>query len=58
MCTVFLDRKGVTLLDFLGSRETTTSDRYIATMTKLKARISRVRPEKKTTFCCNTITPV
>ena len=27
-----------------------TLDRYITTLTKLKARISRVRPEKKTTF--------
>ena len=26
------------------------SDRYIATLNKLKVRISRVRPEKKTTF--------
>jgi histone-lysine N-methyltransferase SETMAR len=26
------------------------SDCYIATLTKLRARISRVRPEKKTTF--------
>ena len=30
--------------------QTINSDRYIATVTKLKARISRVRPEKKTTF--------
>jgi len=29
---------------------TINSDRYIATLTKLKARISRVRPKKKTTF--------
>ena len=28
--------------------QTINSDRYIATVTKLKARISRVRPEKKT----------
>ena len=50
MCTVFWDRKGVILLDFLEPGQTINSDRYIATLTKLKARISRVRPEKKTTF--------
>jgi histone-lysine N-methyltransferase SETMAR len=50
MCTVFWDRKGVILLDFLQPGQTINSDRYIATLTKLKARISRVRPEKKTTF--------
>ena len=42
MCTVFWDRKGVILLDFLEPRQTITSDRYITTLTKLKARISRV----------------
>jgi len=50
MCTVFWDRKGVILLDFLEPGQIINSDRYIATLTKLKARISRVRPEKKTTF--------
>jgi hypothetical protein len=50
MCTVFWDRKGVILLDFLQPGQTVRSDRYIATVTKLGARISRVRPEKKTTF--------
>ena len=50
MCTVFWDRKGVILLDFLKPGQTIDSDRYIATLTKLKAPISRVRPEKKTTF--------
>jgi len=30
MCTVFWDRKGVILLDFLESRQTINSDRYIA----------------------------
>jgi len=49
-CTVFWDRKGVILLDFLEPGQTINSDRYIAKLTKLKARISRVRPEKKTTF--------
>ena len=50
MCTVFWDRKGVILLDFLEPGQNINSDRYIATLTKLKARISRVRPEKKKTF--------
>ena len=50
MCNVFWDRKGVILLDFLEPGQTINSDHYIATLTKLKARISRVRPEKKTTF--------
>jgi hypothetical protein len=40
----------VILLDFLEPGQTIKSDRYIATLTKLKARMSRVRPEKKTTF--------
>ena len=40
MCTLFWDRKGVILLDFLGPGQTINSDRYIATLTKLKARIS------------------
>jgi len=50
MCTVVWDRKGVILLDFLEPGQTMNSDHYIAMLTKLKARISRVRPEKKTTF--------
>ena len=50
MCAVFWDRKWVILLDFLKPGQTIISDRYIATLTKLKAWISRVRPEKKTTF--------
>ena len=50
ICTVFWDRKGVILLDFLEPGQTINYDRYIATLTKLKTRISRVRLEKKTTF--------
>ena len=50
LCTVFWDRKGVILLDFLEPGQTINSYCYNATLTKLKARISRVRPEKKTTF--------
>ena len=38
------------LLDFLEPGQTINSDRYIMTLTKLKARISGVRPGKKTTF--------
>ena len=51
MCTVFWDRKGVILLDFLEPGATVNSDRYVETLTKLKARIARVRPEKRETFC-------
>ena len=50
MCTAFWDRKGVILPNFLESGHTINSDRYIAVLTKLKARTSRVQPEKKTTF--------
>ena len=50
MCIVFWFRKEAILLDFLELGQTIKSDRYIATLTKLKARIPRVRPEKKTTF--------
>jgi len=46
MCTVFWDRKGVFLLDFLEPGQTINSDRYIATLTKLKAQIaSQTRDE-------------
>jgi hypothetical protein len=45
------------LLDFLQPRQTLNSDCYIAMLNKLKDRISRVMPEKKTTFSCNTIIP-
>ena len=37
MCTVFSDRKGVILLDFLEPGQTINSDRYIVMLTKLKA---------------------
>ena len=36
-CIVFWDRKGVILLDFLESGQTTSSDHYIVMLTKLKA---------------------
>lgn len=50
MCTVFWDRKGVILLDFLEPGQTINYDHYVVTLTKLKAGISRVRPETKTAF--------
>jgi hypothetical protein len=50
MCTAFWDRKGVILLGFLKPSHTINSDHYIETLTKLKARISRLRPEKKIAF--------
>jgi hypothetical protein len=37
MCTVFWDRKGVILLDFLEPGLTVNSDRYIMMLTELKA---------------------
>ena len=50
MCNVFWDRKGMILLDYLEPRQTINCDCYIVMLTKLEAWISRVRPEKKTTF--------
>ncbi|PNF23675.1 Mariner Mos1 transposase [Cryptotermes secundus] len=50
MCMVFWDRWGVILLDFLEPGESVNCERYKMTLTKLKARISLVRPEKQTTF--------
>ena len=50
MCTVFWDRKGVILLDFPEPGQTINSDCYIATVTRLKARIFSVRPEKRATL--------
>ena len=49
-CTVYWDRKGVIILDFLEPRQTINSDFYITTLTKLNTLISRIRPEKKSTF--------
>jgi len=48
--TVFGDRKGVILLDFLEPRQTINSDCYTVMQTKMKAQTFRVRPEKKTAF--------
>ena len=50
MCTVSWLRKGVILLDFLDPRQTINSDCYIAVQTKLKARTSRLWPEKTVFF--------
>jgi hypothetical protein len=50
MCTVIWDWKGVILLDFVEPGKTIDSDCYIMTLIKLKAHVSRIRPEKKTTF--------
>ena len=50
MCIVFWDTVRVITLDFLEPEQTVNSDCYIATLTKLTAQISRVRPEKKTNF--------
>jgi len=56
MCTIFWDRKGVILLDYLEPGQTINCDCYIAMLTKLKAQISRVRPEKKTVFLLQHVT--
>lgn len=50
MCSVFRNRKGVSLPDFLELKQSVNSDSYFTTLTKLKARTSRVRPEKLATF--------
>lgn len=42
------DRKGEILLDFAEPRQTINSNHYIMVLTNLKARTSRVRPQKKT----------
>lgn len=56
MCTVFWDRKGVILLDFLEPGQTINTDYRITMLTELKAWTSRARWEK-TVFLsqyCNT----
>lgn len=50
MYTGFWNRKGVILLDFLKPGLAINSDHCTVTLTKLIARISRIRPEKKTAF--------
>ena len=58
MWTVFWNRVGGILLDFLEPRQAINSDHYIAMLSKLKTQTPRVRPEKKRqTFSCNTVTP-
>jgi len=50
ICTVFWDRNGVMLWDFMGPGETIISDHYIKTLSERVAWTSRLRPEEKTTF--------
>ena len=50
LCTVFWDTKGLVLQDSFETGQTINSDSYIAMVTKVKARIPRVRLEKSTTF--------
>ena len=57
MCTIFWDRKGVVPLDFLESGTTINSDRYVETLTKLKDRIARKRPEKRRIIFFSMTTP-
>ena len=44
MATVFWDAQGVILIDFLPRGETINSEAYIETLTRLRARIRRGRP--------------
>lgn len=46
MCTLFWDRKGVILIDFLAPNETSTFDCYVVMLTKLKAQTSIARTKK------------
>lgn len=47
VCTVFSGSKSIILLDFLEPGLTVNSDHYVETLTKLKAQIAHVRPEKR-----------
>ena len=47
MVTVFWDSVGVILVDFMSKGATISSDVYMDTLKKLKARIQRVRPALK-----------
>jgi hypothetical protein len=49
-CTAVSSRSAQQHKSAVYGQATIDSDRYITTMTRLKARISGVRPEKKTTF--------
>jgi len=48
MLTVFWDMQGVILIEFLEPGSTVNSDSYVRTLSSLKARIRRVRPDMKT----------
>ena len=50
MCTVFWNRKGMILLDFLEHGQTINSDCNTATLTTLKDQISTSRSQKKIIF--------
>lgn len=50
MFSVCWNRKGVIFMDFLETRQTISSDRYIAVLTKVKAWTFRDRPEKNIIF--------
>lgn len=57
MPAVVWDNKGLILLDFLELEQTTSSDHWIAALTKLRAGTSRVGSENKQPLLCNTIMP-
>ncbi len=44
MLTIFFDSEGIILCDFLGRRETITSERYCQTLSNLKECIRKKRP--------------
>ena len=46
MVTVFWDREGIILIDFMDPGTSINSDTYIATLRKLKEAIRRKRPKK------------
>lgn len=46
---VFWVKKGMIHLDFLEPGQSINFDSYITMLTKMKAQIHRVRPEKRTT---------
>ena len=55
MSTVFWGRKWGDPSRLLVTGQTINSDCYHVTLTKLKAQTSRVKPEKKKIFTCNTV---
>jgi len=57
MLTVFCDMQGVILIEFLEPGSTVNSDSYVRTLSSLKARIRRVRPDMKTVHLQHLHTP-